>query len=82
MKTPTPARPTSTVRNAVCKAAWVPCRLNPYSGEIMQVLGPIPDGGGWPMVETNAAALESGGFTEQELRCGLTPTWHAMTDSR
>ena len=29
----------------------------------MQVLGPIPDGGGWPMVETNAAALESGGFT-------------------
>ncbi len=45
--------------------AWVPCRLNPYSGEIMQVLGPTSDGGGWPMVETNAEALASGGFTVQ-----------------
>lgn len=42
---------------------WEPCRLNPHSGEVMRVLGPPDDNGGWPLVELNSGELEAGGFS-------------------
>jgi len=47
---------------------WMPARLNPQSGEILQVIGPPDQNTGWPL-EQNSDQLIQDGFTVE----GFTP---------